>query len=82
MPVDYIPVPLAIMVESMTVFINQQPLECEPGTTLAELLVLNDLDKPGIATAIGNKVVRRDERATTVLTDGMNITLIHAVCGG
>ncbi len=66
----------------MKISINHQEYEVAPGATLEEVLKAQGLGGPGTAVAIGTKVVRRDERATTVLEDGTEITVIKAVCGG
>ena len=71
-----------ICVTDMKIFINHQEHEVADGATLAEVLTQLGLDRPGIATAIGSKVVKKDERAACVLTDGADIIIIKAVCGG
>lgn len=50
--------------------------------SLAELLTERGVTGPGIAVAIDGKVVRRADWASTPLSDGMEITVISAVCGG
>ena len=50
--------------------------------TLAQLLTQRGVTGPGIAVAIDGKVVRRADWAATPLSDGMEITVISAVCGG
>ena len=44
----------------MKVFINHQAAECGTATTLAELLRVLELERPGVAVAVDNKVIRRD----------------------
>lgn len=66
----------------MNVFINHIAVECDPDISLFTLLSQQDLIKPGIAVAIDNKVVKRDCWDSTIITNGINITVIHAVCGG
>ena len=66
----------------MKVFINHQPIEVETGANLADVLASQSLDGPGIAVAIGSKVIRKAERPAIVLEDGAEITVIKAVCGG
>ena len=54
----------------------------ERPVTLAQLLTQRGVTGPGIAVAIDGKVVRRADWAATPLSDGMEITVISAVCGG
>ena len=72
----------SIQVEIMKIFINRTSVESGDAVTLAELLSQNELDRPGIAVAVDNKVIRRDLWAEFPLNEGMKITVIHAVCGG
>lgn len=66
----------------MKVTINHKEAEVAEGATLADVLAQHGLDGPGYASAIGMKVVRRDERATRVVQEGDDIIVIKAVCGG
>lgn len=66
----------------MKVSINHQEIDVAEGATLEQLLVEQHLDGPGYAVAIGSKVVRRPDRASTLLADGDDIIVIKAVCGG
>ncbi len=66
----------------MKIIINKKESEIAKDTTLAELIRDNNMTMTGIAVAINGKVVRRGEWETTLLSDGMEITVISAVCGG
>lgn len=67
----------------MTVEINKQRVEVKDGiTTLAELLKNENLDGPGRAVAIDNRLAPRQQWSDIKLTDSMHITVIRAVCGG
>lgn len=66
----------------MKIYINHKEYDVPEGASLAEVLAMHNLDGAGYAVAIGNAVVRRDARATTVLSPGDDITVIKAVCGG
>lgn len=66
----------------MQIFINHKPYEVAIGSTLADVLAAQGLDRPGIAVAINMNVVRREDYASTVPQDGTEITVIKAVCGG
>ncbi len=62
--------------------LNDQPMEVDSGTTLAQLIASEEIRPTGIATAINNKVVPKEQRDATVLQDGDNILIIKAFCGG
>lgn len=67
----------------MKVEINRHITEVAPSTvTLGELLSAECLDGPGRAVAVDGNLVRRSEWNTTLLREGMKITVISAVCGG
>ena len=71
-----------INVVAMKISINHHEIEVETGANLADVLAANGYDGPGTAVAIGSKVIRKPERATTILSEGTEITVIKAVCGG
>ena len=67
----------------MKVFINHKPIDISgDNQSLLDLLACENIATRGIAVAINNRVVSRKEWPETRLADGMNITVIHAVCGG
>lgn len=66
----------------MKISINKEEITVSEPVTLAELLTESGVTGPGIAVAIDGKVVRRADWAATPLSDGMEITVISAVCGG
>lgn len=66
----------------MKIFINHTPTDIPVGMTLAQLMEREGLSLQGIAVAVENKVIRRGDWGGFVLADGMNITVIKAVCGG
>ncbi len=51
-------------------------------TTLQELAVELSLPEKGVAMALGSKMVRREDWAATSLTEGSEVIIIKAVCGG
>jgi len=65
----------------MQVFINNQPT-----TTLAanllELATELALPARGIAVALSNRMIPRNDWEDTPLTEGANIVIIKAACGG
>lgn len=66
----------------MKISINKEETTVSEPITLAELLTERGVTGPGIAVAIDGKVIRRADWAATPLSDGMEITVISAVCGG
>lgn len=66
----------------MIVKINKKEVDASGLQWLGELLVRENMAAPGMAVAIGNRVVPRREWDCTALTEGMEITVISAVCGG
>lgn len=69
--------------ESMKVHINRKEIEVAQGVgTLAELLRAEGFDGAGRAVAVNNRVVPKAEWEIFKIEDGMNITVIRAVCGG
>lgn len=66
----------------MKIFINHTPHDVAEGSTLADVLAEQGLDRQGIAVAIDRKVIRKDDRKATILSEGTEITVIKAVCGG
>lgn len=66
----------------MTVKLNDKPHEVAEGTTLAGLVEGLGLQPQGVAVAIDYVVVPKEMWPETVLSDGMELMLIHAVSGG
>ena len=66
----------------MKISINKEEMTVSGPVTLAQLLTERGVTGPGIAVAIDGKVVRRADWAAPPLSDGMEITVISAVCGG
>lgn len=65
----------------MTVNINNKPTETT-ATTLSELASELGMPERGVAMAIDNKMVPRVEWGSTPLSDGANVIVIKAACGG
>lgn len=66
----------------MKVKINKKEVDAGEIDTLAGLLAHENLTQPGIAVAVGTKVVPRRQWDATALVEDMDITVISAVCGG
>ena len=67
----------------MKLFVNQKEYNVYSDRLTVEEL-LNELQslKPGVAVAVNDKVVRKVNWNSTFLTEGDQITVITAVCGG
>jgi sulfur carrier protein len=66
----------------MEVILNDKPYTVEENTTLAAFVESLKLKPEGIAIAVNYNVVPKDQWAKTILTDKMELMLIHAVSGG
>lgn len=66
----------------MTIKLNNQDYEVDEGMTLASFIEKIGLEPNGIAVAINYKVVPKSAWTKTILTDKLELMLIHAVSGG
>jgi sulfur carrier protein len=66
----------------MTILLNDKAHEVQEGATLASFIDSLGLKREGIAVAIQYEVVPKEHWADTVLSDRMELMLIHAVSGG
>ena len=68
----------------MTVIVNGQPAQVEPGQTVAGLLagLGHPPEGPGIAVARNGEVVPRSAWATTALDDDDRVEVLGASQGG
>jgi sulfur carrier protein len=68
----------------MTILVNGEAHELEPGTTVGALLAA--LDVPGgvagVAVAVDAEVVPRGQWQTTTLDDGARVEVLRAIQGG
>lgn len=65
----------------MKLTVNQQSIETE-AKNLEELVAELNLPNQGVAVAVDNRLVKRNEWASYALTDDAKITIIKAACGG
>jgi len=66
----------------MKIYINKKEITLDESFTLVHALTHAEMTAPGIAVAIGNRVIRRSDWESTLLKEGIEITVISAVCGG
>ena len=67
----------------MKIYVNQKEYLTD-SEQLTVIRLLNEIQSPtaGVAVAVNNKVVRKVDWESTMLTEGDQITVITAVCGG
>ena len=65
----------------MNIKINNKETEVK-ATSLQELATELSLPEKGVAVAVNNRMVTRNDWNQTVIKEGDNIVVIKAVCGG
>lgn len=65
----------------MKLTVNNEEVEIR-STRLLELLTELNIPTTGIAVAVSQKIVKREAWHAFELSDGMDIIIITAVCGG
>lgn len=65
----------------MKIYINRKPTETS-ASNLAELAAELSLPPAGVALALNTKMIQRVDWENTQLSDGAEIIVIKAVCGG
>ncbi len=67
----------------MNIYCNGELITAEPSGSLFDLLVMKGLDqKKGIAVALNNTVIKKDEWKTCTLQENDKILVISATKGG
>lgn len=66
----------------MHIHFNDEPMQCPDNLTLENLLEQLRLMRPGIALAINQTIVPREQWETHLLNDGDQILLFQAIAGG
>ncbi|WP_054181193.1 sulfur carrier protein ThiS [Trabulsiella odontotermitis] len=66
----------------MQIQFNDEPVQCAGGSTVADLLEQLGQHKPGIALALNQQVLPREQWAVHPLQDGDNILLFQVIAGG
>ena len=66
----------------MEVILNDKTYIVKENTSLADFIENLGLKSEGIAIAINYEVVPKEQWTKTILTDKMELMLIHAVSGG
>ena len=66
----------------MEVILNDKSYSVKENTSIADFIEELGLKPEGIAIAINYEVVPKEQWAKTILTDKMELMLIHAASGG
>lgn len=65
----------------MKIIVNNKEVNTM-ATTILELSTELSLPDRGVAVAVANKMIPREEWSSKKLSEGMSIIVIKAVCGG
>ena len=66
----------------MHIQLNGEPLELPDGQSVADLLQRLDLIGRRLAVELNRDIVPRSQHATTLLTEGDQVEVVHAIGGG
>lgn len=66
----------------MQIQLNGEPYELPAGESVADLLVRLDLTGRRLAVELNRDIVPRSAHATTELTEGDHVEVVHAIGGG
>lgn len=66
----------------MQIQVNGDTHTLDAGSTLLQLIQLLELEGKRIAVEINEEIVPRSEHGNTVLNEGDNIEIVHAIGGG
>ena len=66
----------------MQIQLNGEPYELPAGETVADLLARLELTGRRLAVELNRDIVPRSAHASTVLTEGDQVEVVHAIGGG
>jgi sulfur carrier protein len=66
----------------MRIFVNDEPRQVQPGTTVAGLVEMLGSGRRGVAVAVAAEVVPRSAWERVELADGDRVEVLRAVQGG
>ena len=66
----------------MRILFNDEPMQCAEGLTLRALLDQQCLLKPGIALALNQQILPREQWEIQQVRDGDQILLFQVIAGG
>ena len=68
--------------ERMQIIVNNKEMEMAEGSTLSTLAEALRLPEKGVAVAVNNQMIPREEWSATSLQAGAQVVVIKAACGG
>lgn len=68
--------------ERMQIIVNNKAMEMAEGSTLNALAEALRLPEKGVAVAVNNQMIPREEWSATSLQEGAQVVVIKAACGG
>lgn len=68
--------------ERMQIIVNNKAMEMAEGSTLSALAEALRLPEKGVAVAVNNQMIPREEWSATSLQEGVQVVVIKAACGG
>ncbi len=68
--------------ERMQIIVNNKAMEMAEGSTLSTLAEALRLPEKGVAVAVNNQMIPREEWSATSLQEGVQVVVIKAACGG
>ncbi|MBU1329112.1 MAG: sulfur carrier protein ThiS [Gammaproteobacteria bacterium] len=66
----------------MRIQLNGEPFELDDGASIAGLIARLDLSGRRLAVELNLEIVPRSQHATTILSDGDRVEVVHAIGGG
>ena len=66
----------------MQIIVNNKAMEMAEGSTLSALAETLRLPEKGVAVAVNNQMIPREEWRATRLQEGARVVVIKAACGG
>lgn len=66
----------------MRILFNDEPLQCDDGLTVASLLDQLDQLKPGVALALNQQILPREQWALVQVNDDDRVLLFQVIAGG
>ena len=66
----------------MQIIVNNKAMEMAEGSTLSTLAEALRLPEKGVAVAVNNQMIPREEWSSTSLQGGAQVVVIKATCGG
>lgn len=66
----------------MNIIVNSESMAVDTGTSVSALLDSMNANIPGVAVAVNNKIVKKDEWHSHLLQENDRVVVIKAACGG